>query len=82
VTDEQRALFASFETVPYDVGRRQSLAVEEQARSQALAMRQYEMSAPAVIHHVACEDVVAARRREQPRVDRRTGSWRILSWLC
>jgi hypothetical protein len=32
--------------------------------------RAYEMSAPAAVHLAAREEVVTARRQEQPRVDR------------
>jgi hypothetical protein len=56
VIDKQRAQLASFETVPRDANRRHSLAVEEQARFQALAMRRaYEMSALAAVHRAARE---------------------------
>ena len=39
VTDEQRALVASFESVPEDANRRREAAAEAEARADALAIR-------------------------------------------
>jgi hypothetical protein len=51
VTNEHRALLASFESVLRDVDHRQALSAGEQARSHSLVMRRaYEMSAPAAVH--------------------------------
>jgi hypothetical protein len=48
--------------------RRQALAAVEQARFEVLAIkRAYELSASTAVQCVAREEVVAARRREQPR---------------
>jgi hypothetical protein len=77
VTNEQLVLIVSFESVQWDADRRQALEVEDQARSQALAMRRpYEMLALATIHCTTHEEVVVARWREQPRVDRE--NWELV----
>jgi hypothetical protein len=59
---EQRALLASFESLPGDADRRQALTAEAQARCDALSMR----------HAYLCSDLdtVARRGPEHTRVDR------------